>query len=417
MRLDPYRRVLALPGVARLLVAAVLVRIPLTASGVILTLHVVTSMGRGYAAAGLVTGVATVAMGIGGPWRGRAVDRMGLRRSLVPSVVVATAAWGLAPFASYQQLLVLAAVGGLLGLPVFTVVRQSLSVLVPPAQRRTAFSLDGIGTELSFMVGPALGVLVATRLSSGAALLGLTLATLLAGLTLIVLNPPTRSATSSSEVAEVPADVPAEVSAAGGRWFTPTLAAVFAVSVGATIVLAGTDVAVVAHLREHGAVQLTGLVFVAWGIGSMVGGVVYGTVRRQLSPFAMLLVLAVLTIPVGLAPSPLLLLVTILPAAALCAPLIAATAEGVSRLVPESARGEAMGWHGSAMQAGSALGAPLAGISMDHSGAWAGFAAVGVAGAVVAATGLVVDRRRRAVPSGSGAELPAARAGRQSVTR
>src|SRR5690606_4845869 len=133
-------------------------------------------------------------------------------------------------------------------------------------------------------------------------------------------------------------------------WFTPGLVAVLAAGAGSTVVLAGTDVAVVAHLREYDAVELTGLVFAAWGVGSIIGGLVYGGMDRHVSPYAMLLALGVLTIPVGLAPGPYPLLLTILPAAALCAPVIAATAEGVSRWVPEAARGEALGWHGSALQ-------------------------------------------------------------------
>ena len=391
MSLTPYRRVLALPGVGRLLLFAVLARVPATATGVVLTLHVVTGLHHGYAAAGVVGTAVTAGQGIGGPWRGRVVDRVGLRRSLVPSVVVATACWALAPFASFAQLVVLAMVGGVLGVPVFTVVRQSLSVLVPEEQRRTAFSLDGMGTELSFMVGPAVGVIVATQVSTGVALLGLSAATLLVGLGLMAMNPATRSAAEGT--------APGEAGDAGERvaraaWFTPRLVAVLAVAAGATIVLAGTDVSVVAHLREHGAVELTGLVFVAWGAGSMIGGLVYGGVHRRVSPFLMLLVLALLTVPVGLAPGPATLLLTILPAAALCAPVIAATAEGVSRLVPEAARGEAMGWHGSALMVGSALGAPLAGWMIDTEGAWSGFAAVGAAGMLVAAAGLLATRTR-----------------------
>ena len=85
------------------------------------------------------------------------------------------------------------------------------------------------------------------------------------------------------------------------------------------------------------------------------------------------------------------LAVAILPAGALCAPVITATAEEVTRRVPERVRGEAMGWHGSAMTVGIALGAPLAGSAIDATGPWAGFAGVGVVGAVLAVGGLAVQ--------------------------
>ncbi|MBX6723714.1 MAG: MFS transporter, partial [Dactylosporangium sp.] len=53
MRLDAYRRVLALPGVLSLTVVALLIRIPATMGGITLTLHVVLGLDRGYGAAGL----------------------------------------------------------------------------------------------------------------------------------------------------------------------------------------------------------------------------------------------------------------------------------------------------------------------------------------------------------------------------
>src|ERR1700733_6153687 len=52
MSLTPYRQTLALPGIKSLLVVATLARIPITASAVVLTLHVVHDLGRGDGAAG-----------------------------------------------------------------------------------------------------------------------------------------------------------------------------------------------------------------------------------------------------------------------------------------------------------------------------------------------------------------------------
>src|SRR6266480_1212512 len=54
MHLEPYRRVLALPGVRSLMIVAMVARIPPIAAGFALTLHVVLDLGRGYGAAGLV---------------------------------------------------------------------------------------------------------------------------------------------------------------------------------------------------------------------------------------------------------------------------------------------------------------------------------------------------------------------------
>jgi MFS family permease len=168
------------------------------------------------------------------------------------------------------------------------------------------------------------------------------------------------------------------------------LVAVLGAAAAATLVLAGTDVAIVAELRIHDALDLTGLIMVAWCGASLVGGLVYGAAPRAVPPLTILLCLAALTVPIGLATSPLVLALAVLPAGALCAPLISATAEAVARLVPERVRGEARGWHGSALTAGSAAGAPIAGFAIDGVAPWAGFAIVGGIGAALAVVGLVV---------------------------
>ena len=89
-RRSPYSALFALPGVARLFAIAFLARLPQAMTGVVLTLHVVTTLHRGYGEAGLVTAVMTVGMAVGSPWRGRLVDRLGLRRAVAPSVAVAS---------------------------------------------------------------------------------------------------------------------------------------------------------------------------------------------------------------------------------------------------------------------------------------------------------------------------------------
>lgn len=167
---EKYRRVLNVPGVLGLQVLATLARIPAASAGLVLTLHVVGPLGRSYAQAGVIAAAVTVGGAVGAPWRGRAVDRFGLRLAVMPSIVVEAVVWGLAPQVSYPVLLVLAVIGGLLGLPIFSVVRQSLTALVPVDQRRTALALDSVTTELSFIVGPATIVVLATQASTTVAM-------------------------------------------------------------------------------------------------------------------------------------------------------------------------------------------------------------------------------------------------------
>ncbi|WP_457949382.1 MFS transporter [Pseudarthrobacter sp. alpha12b] len=423
-----YRELLAVRPIRRLLLVGMVARIPHSAAGVLLTLHIVLTLGQGYAAAGAAAAVMTIGIALGAPWRGRRVDTVGLRTALIPSVISETVIWSVVPHVSYQWLLPLVFVGGLLTLPIFSVVRQSLGVLADGDQRRTAFALDAITTEVVFMIGPAAGAVVAT---SGFTVAGLTVvgvATSLSGLFLMWFNPPTRSqgltvecaedeqhAAEAAVVSTAPAhlqEAAAELAPAGaatsaaqrglrGRlaggfaWFTATVAALFAVAAGAGMVLSGTDVGIVAALQTGGHQSEIGIVFVFWCAASVVGGLIYGAMHRPIPPVILLLGMAALTLPMAFAHDTwTLAFVSVLPGL-LCAPVLSAASEKVAELVSEERRGEAMGWYGSALTAGVALGSPLAGIFIDVMGPSGGFVSVGAAGVVLCLVGLALQRRRR----------------------
>ena len=418
MNLGAYRPVLANRDTRNALVLGFFIRVPMWAGAVILTLHVVTSLGRSYGEAGLVTAASTVAVAISGPWRGRLLDRIGLRRTVGPSLVVQVVCWSVAPWVSYAPLVALAALAGLFVVPTFSILRQVIIRSVPSDQRRTALSLDSSATELSFMAGPAIGVWLATSWDTAWALLVCELTSVAAGFVLWLVNPPLRSQAPESSAgdgvasgeelgegarAEVIADGaepegPAAVAPADGRAFrgfiTVGVAAVYLAALCSTLVLSGTDVAIVAALRSFDQTTAIGWVLALWGAGSLVGGLVYGAWHRSISVFWLLGGLAATTAPVALAAGVPAFAVLITVSGLLCAPTITATVEQLSRLVPERHRGEMMGWHGSAMTAGSAIGAPVAGFAIDHGGWQWGFVVVSALGVVIAGLGLVVSRRR-----------------------
>lgn len=364
-----------------------LARLPHTAAGLILTLHVVQDLGRNYGAAGLVVAATTLGMAVGAPWRGRLVDRIGLRRALIPSIIGEAILWPLAASVSYEWLLPVAFVAGTLNLPIFSVVRQCLSVLVKPDQRRTAFSIDGITTELSFIVGPASAIYLATRTSTPFTLTLIGVLGAAAGLLLFWFNPPTRSTYAGPEVT-------IGIVESQFEWLTPAILAVFAISVGATFTLNGTDVGILALLRSKEAVGSLGIVFFFWCAASIVGGLIYGSMRRPIEPMLILFVMGLLTIPVGLADSVWSLSLLVIPSGMLCTPLMAATGERISRLVREERRGEAMGWQGTSFTIGAAIGAPLTGVAIDNFGPGGGFVFVGVVATLLALAGLIATRER-----------------------
>ncbi|MEU8253642.1 MFS transporter [Micromonospora inaquosa] len=387
VNMKPYRQALALPGLRSLLLIAVLARIPLTATGVTLTFHVVFDLDRGYGAAGLVGAAVTVGAAIGGPLLGRLVDRRGLRPVLVLTGIAEAIFWSTAPSLAYPLLLPAAFVAGSLAIPIFSVVRQSIAALVPEDQRRPAYALDSMSVELSFMIGPALAVALVTAISAQTTMYLVGGGIVAAGIALWLVNPPIREATEPTGPQR---QVPRR------EWLTPRLLAVLALSAAATLVLGGTDVAVVAVLRASGEVSWTGAVLAIWAVASLAGGFAYGAVHRSFSPLALTAALALFTIPVGLGGAHWwLLCLALIPAGALCAPTIAAGSDAVSRLVPAEVRGEAMGLHGSAVTVGIAIGAPLAGAVIDASAPLWGFVVTGALGALVTLVVLPIELRRR----------------------
>ncbi|MEU4569068.1 MFS transporter [Micromonospora sp. NPDC023956] len=388
MNLTPYRATLAVPGLRSLLLVAVLARIPHTAAGIALTFYVLLELDRGYGAAGLVGAALTVGAALGAPLLGRLIDRRGLTLVLLLTTAGEALFWASAPQLPYALLLPAAFLAGLLALPLSSVIRQCIAALVPSEHRRPAYALDSMSVELSFMVGPALGVALATAIAPQVTLWAVGGGIVAAGLALLALNPPVR--TAEEQTAGPSRRIPRR------EWLTPRLFAVLAVSAACTLVLGGTDVAVVAALRDDGEVGWTGAVLALWAAASLVGGFAYGAVSRPVSPLALMAALAVCTVPIGLAGGHWwLLALALIPAGLLCAPTLAATADAVSRLAPAPVRGEAMGLHASAITVGVAIGAPLAGAVIDRTTPAWGFAAIGLIGAVVALVVLPAELRHR----------------------
>jgi len=151
-----------------------------------------------------------------------------------------------------------------------------------------------------------------------------------------------------------------------------------------------------------------GWVLALWGFGSALGGIVYGALRRHPPASVLLVLLGVSTTLVGMAEGRLEFVALLFVSGLFCAPTITATIDDLTRIVPASVRGEAMGWHGSALTLGGAAGAPLVGWAIDQRGWDGGFELAGVLGIAIAMLGLAVQalRRRGAEPE-PGAE-PAA---------
>lgn len=361
-------------------------RIPLTAATMVITLHVVLGLHRGYGAAGLVGAAATVGIGVGAPLAGRCLDSYGLRPVLVVTTLVDAAFWLSGWVLSYAALALCAFVAGVLSLPVMTFGRQSLAALVPERDRRTAYSMDSISVEFAYAAGPALGVLLATAVSTPTAMMGVGGGLLLAGTLLYIANPPTREASAST------------IRPPRRAWLGAPMVGLLLTEFGAVFALAGTEVGVVAALRRAGEISFTGVVTIVMCLASAVGGAIYGGWHREYPPAVMMGLLGLLTLPVGLlAGTWWVLALALVPTNLLCAPTLSATNDRISRLAPAAARGEAMGLAASATTVGAALGSPLIGTTVDHTGVFWGFAVAGIGGVAIAAAAYLLQRRTTAI--------------------
>ncbi|MGY5318512.1 MFS transporter [Neomicrococcus lactis] len=450
LNFERYKEVLAIPGVPLLLFVGLIARFPHAAAGVMLTLHVAQTLGMDWASAGLAGAIFTIGIAIGSPWRGRSIDMKGLRKALIPSIISEVTVWSIAPHVSFQWLLLLVFVGGVFALPVFSVMRQALSIMARGHKRRSAYALDAIVTEIVFMTGPGVAALVATMISSVVGLTAIGIASSLAGVVLMIANPPMRSvdgtfpeddtadqgafnevtaSTTMGGAATASADVSDEVAAVTGTipvqrplsprqrrlqkmrhrvrrqvgskvtsqfgWVTPAVLGLLVISAAAGLLFAGSDVDIVAVSGAANQSSQLWIVFLFWSGASLIGGLIYGAQSRRINPVWLLLAMAAFTIPALMADNVWQLgLLLILPGL-VCAPLLSSASEKLADIVDEERRGEAMGWYGSAMTAGSALGAPGAGIFIDTLGPGHGFMAVGVAGVILALVAIFAGKARR----------------------
>lgn len=441
MALSIYREVLSQPKAPSILLLGFLARFPFSATGLVLTLHCVFTLQVSYLMAGLIVTSATLGAAISAPWRGRMLDTKGLRRTLVPPIIVNLVFWSVAPWLPYSLLVPSVFVAGLFSIPVFSIVRTSLSVIIPARLRKAAFSLDSVFTEIVFMTGPAIATVLVFSLNSTLAMTVLGAAIVTAGIGLSIVNPPLKSeqlviparlpapleaaeegtlrsgaqiadrlAYEHTQTGQIPIIAPQDTEGPGGgaseldqarslaRRQLASLGGIAILLATATgnLILVATDLGIVAVLESRSAEHLVGLVIAVWCAGSAIGGLTYGAMTRDISPLWVLLLLGLFTLPIALATDLPGLLILCFIAGLGVAPILASTGEAIARRVPEIARGEAMGWHGSAMTIGASAGGPLIGLVIDAGGAEWGFITGGLIGVTVAVFGLVATRIHRA---------------------
>jgi MFS family permease len=388
-----YRSVLLIPGCARVFATALIGRLPQGMSSLAILL-LVRPATHSYAAAGIAVGAFAFATAAGSPCQGRLVDRYGRARVLVPAALgqaalLAALVMAAAGGAGAVVLVLLAAGAGSLAPAIAPSVRALLGEVTGEREaRETAYALESVIQELIWVSGPlVVAIVVAFASPSGALLLGA--AFCIVGTILFVRSPLAQRRPPAQHHVK-------PQTALASRELRVLLAPMVLMGTA----LGAIDVGLPSLALNAGSRPSSGLLLALWSVGSLSGGLWFGS-RSWRAPLAERY--RVLTVATVISTAPLMAARTIpegmacaLMAGVTIAPTFSCLYALVGRVVSPGSETEAFTWAASALIVGLSIGSALAGGAIDI---------VGVSGPFVlscAASGmtalLALRTRERATP-------------------
>lgn len=377
-----YASFFRLPDVARLLVMAVLARMPLGTVTLGMLLHVRALTGS-FAAAGAAVGSYLGASAVTAPLVGRWIDRHGARAALLVTGIGCPAAllvlWLAKPLALTTPMLwLVAGIAGAFSPPISVLTRTMWRYRFDDeSERTTAFALDAVLVEFAFTVGPALIALLlvvgSPALAFGAAFVFTTLA-----VPVFVASPALRYWRHDPH--------------AKRRLLGPLterrLLAVFATTFLLASSLGLLEVGYPGFAAQAHRPPLAGLLIATNSIGSAIGGLIYGGLNvalaheRQLRRVLGMLVLPLVAQAV-ITSAGWLALVAFL--AGLCiAPSLTIVTLLISSYAPARYATEAFTWSATFIVSGIGVGNVLGGVLLERFNPAAAFACSAAAAALAA---------------------------------
>ena len=363
MDLRRYLEVLRTPGVARLVGFALMGRLPFG----VLPLSIVLLMRQedyGYGQIGAVLAAEALAVGLTAVFVGRLVDRVGqapvlLVTAAITAVAIAVEAMAIVSGVPVGVLVAVAAIQGASVPPVSASMRSLWAGLVHEERLDAAYAFDSIALELAFIVGPLIAAGLATAWTPLAGML------LCAGL---YSGAAVGFARSPASRAWPPAES-VNRTRAGALGSTGIRTLVIAGAIAA-ISFGVLEVALTAFAEDEGSRGAVGPLVTIWAIGSVVGGLVYGARSWGSPPGRRFLVLTGLlglgALPLPFAESLVAMAAFLFLTGLALAPLGATEYALIGTLAPEGTLTEAYSWQIVANVTGSAAGAFLAGLLIEH---------------------------------------------------
>jgi len=378
-----YAAVLRAPHVRPLLVAATIARLPIGIHGLAIVLFLREETGS-YATAGVVAAAFSLGAGASGPVQGRAIDRLGQRRVIIPMISFHAAALlalvGLGLGGAPAGVLVLAglAAGGALP-PLSSIMRTLWPRLLDDREQlvATAFALDSVLIELVFVTGPLLTAAITALLAPHLAML-LALGFGVTGCLWFVTQPPSRDWQPPPDSGH---------HGALGALRSHGLRTLIIAVVPFGFCFGVMEVALPAFAEDHGSRAIAGVLLSVWSLSSAAGGLWFGA-RRPVSniPLSTTFVLLAIALPfaylpLAAAPSVVVMALLLMPAGGAIAPLLSAGNLLVTDVSPAGVATEAYTWPITSLVVGLAIGNAAAGAIIEASDWRAAFlTAAGVAG-------------------------------------
>lgn len=394
-----YRAVLALPYAAPTFGVALVGRLSYGLLPLSVLFTVQQSTGSFATAGGVVAvfGLTSILL----PLKSRLVDRHGQARVLAPMALVgagavaamAFLAWsGSAPAAVY---LALGIVAGLGAPPLGPAMRSTWRTITDGSSlKQRAYSLDSVCEESLYLIGPLLFGVISSVASPPAALLAAA-ALMLVGTLAMVWMPPVRQIRSAGWSPPLRFDL-GPLTAPG---FWPIVAAILATAGGLN--MAFTSIA--ARAQRQGLPGAAGYIEAAIALGSVTGGLLWGRrrhTRTHSTHLGGLIGVLAIGIAICAAVTSLTALGTLMAVIGLAmAPLFVVSYLAADELAPEHQQTEASTWVNTANNIGSAAGACVAGLLIDHASISVGFA---VGAAILALTSVLMWFTHRSVEVNSG---------------
>ena len=376
---QPYRELFAAPGTRGFALAGLLARIPLPMIGIgIITM--LSQLRGSYALAGAVSASFVLSYALLSPQVSRWVDRRGQSRVLPLATAISVlgllllfgATWWQAPD---WTLFAGAVLAGFMP-SMSAMVRARWTALYRGQDHlQTAYSLETVLDEVTFIAGPPLSVGLAVLVFPQAGVLAAALL-LIAGVSALLLQKGTEPPIHVQEQGSRPSVL---------RLNSVRLLALLMVAMG--VIVGTVDIVSVAFAQQMGQPGAASLVLSAYALGSCAAGLVFGGLKLSI-PLHRLLLLgglatAATTLPLLLVASVAQLAGAVLLAGLFFAPTMIVAMSLVERVVPEQQLTEGMTWLLAGLNIGVAMGAAASGRMVDQGGASSGFMAALYAAALI----------------------------------